>query len=371
MVASLALFLLLAGPVRPLVLAHYMPWYAAKPVSREWGWHWTMNHFDPEKVVGKRRSVASKFYPLIGAYDSNDPDVLECQVLLMKLSGIDGVIIDWYGREDVYDYALNHRNTLHLLRYIQKAGLKFAICYEDQTLPNLIKFGKVKEGGAVKHAQELVRWMEANWFAKPNYAKVDGRPILLVFGPQHFKGDEWPTILQGSKATPFGVMGPHRFGNGGFAWPNPRGGEANSNADMADFYRRAETVKPFLAGAYPRFDAIYPEAKVHPFWGAVEDRGGATYRRTFKQGLASKSPVIQLISWNDWGEGTQIEPSVEFGYRDLEATQELVKAGIRPAAKFSKSDLRLPIKLFGLRKAGKKAEADRLSKQLFARQTGR
>ena len=32
------------------VLVHYMPWYASKPVSGEWGWHWTMNRFNPETV---------------------------------------------------------------------------------------------------------------------------------------------------------------------------------------------------------------------------------------------------------------------------------------------------------------------------------
>ncbi len=40
---------------QPLILAHYMPWYTAKPQSERWGWHWTMNHFDPEKVTDGRR----------------------------------------------------------------------------------------------------------------------------------------------------------------------------------------------------------------------------------------------------------------------------------------------------------------------------
>ena len=30
-----------AGEPSPLILAHYMPWYEAKPVSQAWGWHWT------------------------------------------------------------------------------------------------------------------------------------------------------------------------------------------------------------------------------------------------------------------------------------------------------------------------------------------
>ena len=80
-----------------LILAHYMPWYEAKPSSQYWGWHWTMNHFNPDEVVSGRRSIASRYYPSIGPYDSGDPQVIQYHLLLMKLSGIDGVIVDWYG----------------------------------------------------------------------------------------------------------------------------------------------------------------------------------------------------------------------------------------------------------------------------------
>ena len=44
---------------RKLVLAHYMPWYESKAVSGQWGWHWTMNKFQPDKVVQGRRELAS------------------------------------------------------------------------------------------------------------------------------------------------------------------------------------------------------------------------------------------------------------------------------------------------------------------------
>jgi len=79
----------------PLVLAHYIPWYQTKPVSGVWGWHWTMNHFNPEQVLENgQREAASHDYPLLGLYDCSDSDVLECQVLQMKFSGIQGVIIN-------------------------------------------------------------------------------------------------------------------------------------------------------------------------------------------------------------------------------------------------------------------------------------
>ncbi|MGI9467534.1 MAG: hypothetical protein ACR2OA_10465, partial [Rubripirellula sp.] len=100
---------------RKLLLAHYMPWYQAKPFAPAWGWHWKMNKFDPDATdVGDspesaKRQIASHFYPLIGPYDSADPAVLECQLLQMKLAGIDGVIVDWYGLSDLYDYPVLHR----------------------------------------------------------------------------------------------------------------------------------------------------------------------------------------------------------------------------------------------------------------------
>ena len=103
------------------VLVHYMPWYSSKSISGGWGWHWTMNYFNPEKInKDGQRELASHDYPLIGPYDSNDGQALECQVLLMKFSGIKGVILDWYGIEDFRDYAMIHRTTKHMIKYIKK-----------------------------------------------------------------------------------------------------------------------------------------------------------------------------------------------------------------------------------------------------------
>jgi hypothetical protein len=131
-----------AGPAehtdRPLVLVHYMPWFAAKPIAREWGWHWTMNAFDPEKLHDGKRSIASHYYPLIGPYDSGDPAVIEYHLLLIKLAGFDGLIVDWCGLSKRFDYPLLHRNTAALFLLAAKFGLKIAICYEDQTIPKLV-----------------------------------------------------------------------------------------------------------------------------------------------------------------------------------------------------------------------------------------
>src|SRR5947208_276235 len=106
-----------------LLLAYYMPWFSAKPYSANWGWHWTMDHFDPDRRdASGQREIASWYYPLIGPYDSSDPAVLEYHVLLMKLSGLDGIIVDWYGSADFFDYGINNSATVKLFQFARRAG---------------------------------------------------------------------------------------------------------------------------------------------------------------------------------------------------------------------------------------------------------
>src|SRR5262245_7539175 len=73
--ATLFLLQCLTASAQPKpVMVHYMPWFVAKPYSSSWGWHWTMNHYNPDIADGSgRRQIASWFYPSIGPYDSLDP----------------------------------------------------------------------------------------------------------------------------------------------------------------------------------------------------------------------------------------------------------------------------------------------------------
>ncbi len=137
---------------RPLILAHYVPWYEGPPLSPRWGWHWTMNAYDPNRRIAGQPEIASHYHPLIGPYDSGDAEVLEYHALLMRLAGIDGIIVDWYGREDFLDYAAIHRNAARLEELAGRVGLKFAVCYEDQTIPKLIAAGRVAADGRVARA---------------------------------------------------------------------------------------------------------------------------------------------------------------------------------------------------------------------------
>jgi len=357
---------------RPLLMVHYLPWYEAPPTSQRWGWHWTMDHYHPASLTNGRREAATHYYPLIGLYDSSDPDVLECQVLLMKLSGIDGVIIDWYGKDDYMDYSINHRNAQRLIEFVRKARLRFAIMYEDQTVPKLIAGKVLQQKDAVDHGRDLMQWLQQNWFSSPNYLRLGNRAVFLVFGPQYYKAVDWQEMFAALVPPPifFTLQEPCGPAAGGFSWPLPAGGTQQSLHKLDDYYAQAKNWPINIPAAYPRFHDIYADAGVRSSWGTIEDRNGQTYRETLSRAIGSQQPVVQLVTWNDWGEGTQIEPSVEFGYRDLEVTQKSRRQLIDPSFSFGPDDLRLPIQLYKLRvqfrgNSAVRAELEAASRLLF------
>src|SRR5258706_2528197 len=81
------------------VFVHLMPWFNYNVSSGViyWGQHWKMNNENPNIITDGKRQIASHYYPMTGPYASGDTTLIDYQLLLMKLSGIDGVFIDWPG----------------------------------------------------------------------------------------------------------------------------------------------------------------------------------------------------------------------------------------------------------------------------------
>lgn len=339
MVSRLGAFALSGNTNAKPVMVYYMPWYAAKPFGSEWGWHWTMDHFNPDKVTTSgERDIASWYYPLIGPYDSADPAVLEYHVLLMKLAGINGVIVDWYGSTDYFDYATVNQNTTRLFEYTRKAGLKFAICYEDQTIQRLIEGKHLTAADAMGHAQQEMLYLQTNFFCDPSYFRLNGRPLLENFGPQYFlSSSNWDDIFSVLDATnrPAFFTEDNRVaaGLGAFDWPpmwlsqQPGTGgvlsEASLKSYLYGFENKSAEWPAFVSSAFPRFHDIYQRAGTRNYWGYLGDRNGATLRETLNRALTNNSALIQIVTWNDFGEGTTVEPTKEYGFRDLCLIQNL------------------------------------------------
>jgi len=166
------------------IYMHYMPWFETKESSanNQWGYHWTMANKNPDNVdANGKREIASHYYPLIGPYHSGDKDVIENHLLLMKYAGIDGVLIDWYGTYNLNDYRINKENAEALIEMLDDVGLEYAIVYEDRFLTNIVDAGLSPT--IVSAAKTDFSYLQNNYFNDANYIKVDGKPLLLNFGP--------------------------------------------------------------------------------------------------------------------------------------------------------------------------------------------
>lgn len=349
-----------AEPVkRPLMVAHYMPWFEANVADRQWGWHWTMNAFNPEKQTNGNRSIASHYYPLIGPYDSGDPAVIEYHLLLMKLAGIDGIIVDWYGLSDFLDYPLVHRNTRALFEIAAKIGLSVGICYEDQTITKLVEAKRLSASDRVMHAKREMKWLRENWFSRPAYLRLNGKPVLLSFGSEGLSDQEWEQVLSSTVDAPL-YLSEHRrrsVAKGTFDWPQPQIGLAG----LEKYYQSVEDGTVSMPVVFPRFHDIYKEGKAQEGYRQIPDDDGRTFATTFERALKSSAPIVQIATWNDWGEGTVVEPSEEFGYRDLETIQRLRQ--MRDTHFLAApEDLRLPRRLWQLR--GRQAQQPQLQSRL-------
>jgi Secretion system C-terminal sorting domain len=345
---------------KPLVLVHYMPWFQTPSFHGSWGWHWTMNHYNPDVFDSSgHRSIASHFYPLSGPYDSDDPNILEYQTLLMKISGIDGVLVDWYGSDNALDYGTLNASTQNIFIAIKKASLLFGIVYEDQSIKHMIDGGYFTSGQAYDHGKGAMTYLENSWMGTENYVHLDGRPVLLVFGPQYFlQSAQWDTLFSVLRSSPLLFTLDTRLSPvaaGAFPWPpmwksNAAGivtPDALSNY-LASFYQQSSGSSFLVATAFPGFHDIYKEAGVGASYGFLDPLNGATLSSTLHQALNHHADLIQIATWNDYGEGTIIEPTAQFGYQYLDTLQS-VKRASDSTFRFEEKDFQWPMEIFALR----------------------
>ena len=292
------------------VYAHYMPWFVKPSASGVWN-HWTMS----ANAVNSS-NYASWYHPLTNAYASDDSDILDYQCLLMKYSGIDGVMVDWYGTQQKNDYPQNEVNTKALLKAVEKAKLKIAIVYEDATLNGLDDSGKQAQ------ARSDMQYLNSDYFKSESYVKVDDRPLLLCFGPQQLNTPKGWNFAFGTLSVKPEFIVLNGFSNrandasyitsqGEFVWVNP-------NPD----YQDAKNHDLYIAGAMPGFHDHYKESGQGNGYTTYDREDGQLFQRQLDAARSAGLEWVQLSTWNDYGEGTIIEPTTEFRYQYLEIVQQ-------------------------------------------------
>ena len=329
------------------IYVHLMPWFESNTSSGNgsWGIHWTMANKNPNVIDGSgKRQIASYYYPLIGPYASGDKDVVEYQLLLMKYAGVDGVLIDWPGTLNCLDYPKNKQNSEAVINKTASVGLEFAVVYEDNNLTLAPGYGCSVPDKYAAARNDMI-YMRDNYFSRGNHIKINNAPLLLDFGPQTFSSpSDWSNIFSPLSVKPTFLT----------LWYESQEAGANAKGEypwiysdfttgLQNFYNNRPLGVKFGV-AYPGFNTFYTDGG----WGgpgwSLAHNGTGTFGQTLD--LAKNSGVnwIQLATWNDYGEGTMIEPTREFGYGFLTTLQQ--KLGVP----YNQSHLELIAKLYEQRK---------------------
>lgn len=383
------------------VFAHVMVSFRTPPDDGHWrGWNHSnklVNH-DPNQLdEAGRRDIASTYYPSIGPYDMTDPDLVEYHCQLASMAGIDGFMFDlgYFIEPDTGEPTWRVESMRLYREAMARYGLQAVLIYEDKyhwIYNDTISTREAAVAGAVS---DMENWLDL--FAPIQYT-IGRRPLMGLFSYGHqtnekgegrLKPAELQTWLQGfpEAERPIVVtqwLREEHFGilNGQFEWmhmikppekhPYRKIGSVAITEDLLQ-RKRTDAARNIQRG-----DANFhlPSA-----WVGFDDKGvmgwgagrrvtprehGAQYRATWEAGLASGLPVTQIVTWNDWFEGSNIEPAVEFGTRYLEQTREYTAKwhGRAPAP----ADFRLPIWIYKIRKSTNDAEhlaaMDRASRAL-------
>lgn len=346
----------------PLILVHYMPWYDGPSTKSQennlavYGGHWTGwgKIKSNEATLDRKAKIYAHQYPLTGPYDGDTEILLHYQTALMKIAGIDGVIFDWYGSNAVNDFGAIHENTKAMVGTLKKAGLKFLVCYEDNTL-NMTGYQR-NDPAALAVGKSVFEWAQENWFTDASYVHYNGRPVVVCFGPQYFSAKaQWDEVFSGVDPAPYFGDLDNRYSWADFSYnwmPMSASVSGVLSQDaltkyLDSFYNGAQSKKPYrMATIFSAFDDCYEDVG-NVSYGTLDYADGAVFALTFEKAMAQAPQVVQVATWNDYGEGTIIEPTIERGYAELEYLQDRQREW-NPTFPFTKEDLRYPLEFYKL-----------------------
>ncbi len=104
------------------------------------------------------------------------------------------------------------------------------------------------------------------------------------------------------------------------------------NSHIANFYANSlPNLSIAMGSAYPGFNDFYVQGGGGAGIGwTINHNNGGTLDQTLAMAENASVDYLQLVTWNDFGEGTMFEPTIEFGYNYIEKVKAF--AGVQNTA---------------------------------------
>lgn len=305
--------------------AYYYPWYDSD------GRHWDSGY------DGKLANLK----PSLGEYSSRDPKVISQHLNWSNDLGIDHLICSWWGPQSWEDETL----LRHVLPVIedQEEAPQFCLLYETAGILGLdpdvgIDFDL---RGNSRKLGEHIHYLARNYFSHPSYLKVDGKPVIYLYLSRTFTGD-YAEGLENARTVAESLGFELFFVGDEVYWGAPdkerivqfdaitsynmHGPEAFSHlTDWNEFLSETESIYQqyrevarelkvgFIPGVLPGFDSRGASGDHYPIPRSLnQDLPGNSTLKAFLdlagRQLDPKLKTIAITSFNEWHEGTQLEP---------------------------------------------------------------
>lgn len=303
----------------PQIIANYMPWYS----PNDWSTGCTSDADSPQA----------------GPYNSDDPATIARQIGEARSAGLDGFAVHWATTGD--------RTDKNFATVLSLSGSTF-----HSTLVYLGHFfyGTASQSTVVAQLQYLLK----AYSGSASFLRMNDKPVILF--------TDMPRIaLEGSQTTPQEAWAAVRAQvdpahntlwiaegldpsyldtfDGIYIYKIDHACCASAYTNAARWVGwarqyEARTGQPryFIGTIQPGWDDLNSanpdcsSVRVPSLTFARDRENGAYYRRTFDAALAANPDMLLVHSYNEWVEGSYIEPSLNFGDFYITLTGQL--AGI-------------------------------------------
>jgi glycoprotein endo-alpha-1,2-mannosidase len=258
------------------VSAFYYPWYGTS--ARDGAFqHWSQHGHVPPN------DIASAYYPLRGLYSSSDRVVTGQQMDELRAAGIDEVDVSWWGRGSP----------------------------EDGRLGEVVAAARADGLTVAAHLEPYPGRTVASTVADIAYLRTYGIRTFYVYRPLDLPLTDWAAAKAALHAGGSTLYAQTALAGaaaaGGFDGVYTYDIVVYSGGKFARLCAQAHAVKLLCAPSVgPGYDARRGSGDpvVKP------RRDGATYDSMWKMAIAAGADSITITSYNEWHEGTQIEPAV-------------------------------------------------------------
>jgi hypothetical protein len=259
----------------PTSAIFYYPWFG-NPAHDGTYDHWQQNGHDPAG------DIASAYYPSRGAYSSSDASVLDGQLREIERAGIGEIVVSWWGRGSP----------------------------TDERLPEVIAAARSHSVLVAAHLEPYAGRSIASVGDDIAYLRTLGIEDFFVYHATDFPAAAWAPLT----STLSGVRLYAQTPLAGYA---KQGGFAGIYTYDTLTYR-ARMFKRMCTQAHRQGLLCLPS--VGPGYSAeratgdvrtLERNDGRTYDSMWNGALRGGADVPTITSYNEWNEGTQIEPACE------------------------------------------------------------